>query len=51
MYETKSSPESARWFTYELRSGSDLHDALFWLEQAYRGGGQGKEIKVVLDGL
>src|ERR1700689_2991831 len=30
-----SSPDKARWFTFELRSDADLHDALDWLGWAY----------------
>jgi len=30
-----SSPDKARWFTFELRSDADLHDALDWLGRAY----------------
>jgi hypothetical protein len=30
-----SSPDKARWFTFELYSGTDLHDALDWLGHAY----------------
>jgi hypothetical protein len=28
--------KSKGWFSFELGSASDLRDALFWLEQAYR---------------
>lgn len=27
--------ERPRWFTFEMSSGSDLHDALEWLSRAY----------------
>ena len=27
--------QKARWFTFELSSDTDLHDALDWLGQAY----------------
>ena len=26
---------TAKWFVFELSSGADLHDALWWLNQAY----------------
>lgn len=26
---------TAKWFAFELSSGADLHDALWWLNQAY----------------
>ena len=28
--------KSKGWFSFELDSAGDLHDALFWLDQAYR---------------
>ncbi len=30
-----SSPDKARWFTFELHSDADLHGALDWLGRAY----------------
>ena len=35
----------ARWFTFELSSGADLHDALDWLGRAYDAAGQKKTPK------
>ena len=29
--------QKARWFTFEISSGSDLHDALDWLGRAFEG--------------
>jgi len=35
--------QTARWFTFELSSDADLHDALDWLGQAYEGAGKSKK--------
>ena len=35
--------QKARWFTFEVRSDGDLHDALSWLEEAYRAAGKRKK--------
>jgi hypothetical protein len=35
--------QKARWFTYELSSGADLHDGLDWLNRAYHGAGKSKK--------
>ncbi len=32
--------ERPRWFTFEMSSGSDLHDALEWLSRAYEDSGK-----------
>jgi hypothetical protein len=32
-----------RWFTFELSSDSDLHDALDWLARAYEAAGKNKK--------
>jgi len=32
--------DKARWFVFELRSDSDLHDALDWLGRAYEAAGK-----------
>jgi hypothetical protein len=32
--------QKARWFTFEITSDSDLHDAVDWLGRAYGGGRQ-----------
>ena len=37
--------DKARWFTFEITSNADLHDALTWLEKAYRAGGKARESK------
>lgn len=34
--------QKARWFTFELSSDSDLHDALRWLEVSYQSVGKRK---------
>jgi hypothetical protein len=34
--------QKMRWFTFELSSDSDLHDALDWLERAYEAAGKKK---------
>jgi hypothetical protein len=34
--------QKARWFTFELSSDSDLHDALDWLGRAYEAAGKKK---------
>jgi len=34
--------KKARWFTFELASDTDLHDALDWLGRAYEAGGKSK---------
>jgi hypothetical protein len=39
-----SSPmEKARWFSFELSSHAELHDALEWLARAYEAAGAGKK--------
>lgn len=35
--------QKARWFTYKLSSDADLHDALEWLNRAYRAAGKSKK--------
>lgn len=35
--------KNARWFTFELSSDADLHDALDWLGHAYEAAGKKKE--------
>jgi len=37
--------EKARWYTFELSSDSDLHDALDWLGRAYEAAGKKKKSK------
>jgi predicted DNA-binding protein (MmcQ/YjbR family) len=37
--------QKARWFTYELSSDSDLHEALEWLGKAYDVAAKGKSPK------
>ena len=37
--------QKARWFTFKLSSGADLHDALGWLEQAYEATAKNKKSK------
>lgn len=37
--------QKARWFTFELSSDADLHDALGWLEQAYEATAKHKKSK------
>lgn len=37
--------EKARWFTFEIASNADLHDALAWLDKAYRSAGNTRESK------
>ncbi len=32
--------DKSRWFTFEMSSGSDLHDALEWLSLAYEHSGK-----------
>jgi hypothetical protein len=32
--------QTARWFTFELTSDADLHDALEWLARAYEAAGK-----------
>lgn len=32
--------EKSRWFTFEMASGSDLHDVLEWLSLAYEASGK-----------
>jgi hypothetical protein len=34
--------QKARWFSFELSSDTDLHDALDWLGQAYEAAGKNK---------
>jgi hypothetical protein len=33
-------PQKARWFTFEVSSSGDLHDAVHWLGQAYEAAGK-----------
>ena len=35
--------QTGSWFTLELSSGSDLHDALRWLDRAYRAGASSRK--------
>ncbi|HKH99445.1 MAG TPA: hypothetical protein VJ999_10085 [Candidatus Sulfotelmatobacter sp.] len=35
--------QKARWFTFEISSDGDLHDALDWLGRAYDAAGKGKK--------
>jgi hypothetical protein len=35
--------QKARWFTFEVSSDGDLHDALDWLAMAYEGAGKAKK--------
>jgi hypothetical protein len=35
--------QKARWFTFELSSDADLHDALDWLGRAYEAAGRNKK--------
>ena len=35
--------QEARWFTFELSSGADLHDALDWLGKAYEWASKNKK--------
>jgi hypothetical protein len=35
--------QKARWFTFELSSDADLHDALDWLGRAYEAAGKPKQ--------
>jgi hypothetical protein len=35
--------QKARWFTFELSSDADLHDALDWLGRAYEAAGKSKK--------
>ena len=35
----------ARWFTFEISSDADLHDALDWLGRAYSAAGKSKPTK------
>ena len=35
--------EKARWFTFELSSSAELHDALEWLARAYEAAGTSKK--------
>lgn len=35
--------QKMRWFTFELSSDSDLHDALDWLGRAYEAAGKNKK--------
>ena len=35
--------EKARWFSFELSSGVDLHDALVWMAKAYEAAGKNKK--------
>lgn len=35
--------QKTRWFTFELSSGGDLHDALDWLGRAYEAAGKKKK--------
>jgi hypothetical protein len=35
--------QKARWFTFELSSDTDLHDALDWLGRAYAAAGKSKQ--------
>ena len=34
--------KKARWFTFEISSGADLHDALDWLGRAFEMAGKAK---------
>jgi hypothetical protein len=36
--------QNARWFSFELFSGTDLHDALNWLGLAYAAAGKRKKL-------
>lgn len=36
--------QNARWFTFELSSDTDLHDALHWLGLAYAAAGKRKKL-------
>ncbi|MGP0017044.1 MAG: hypothetical protein ACLPHP_00630 [Candidatus Sulfotelmatobacter sp.] len=35
--------KKARWFTFELSSDADLHDALDWLRQAHEAAGKNRQ--------
>jgi len=35
--------QQARWFTFELATDSDLHDALDWLTRAHDAAGKGSK--------
>jgi hypothetical protein len=35
--------KKARWFTFELSSDADLHDALDWLGRAYKAAGKNRQ--------
>lgn len=35
--------QKARWFTFEITSDPDLHDALAWLGRAYEAAGKNKK--------
>lgn len=35
--------KQARWFTFELSSDADLHDALDWLGRAYEAAGKNRQ--------
>lgn len=37
--------QKARWFTFEISSDTDLHDALDWLGRAYGAAGKSKSSK------
>ncbi len=37
--------QKSRWFTLELSSGSDLHDAIDWLGLAFDGAGKVRKTK------
>jgi len=39
--------QKARWFTFELSSDGDLHDALGWLSMAYEAAGKAKKSQLV----
>jgi TfoX/Sxy family transcriptional regulator of competence genes len=40
-----SENQKARWFTFELSSDTDLHDALRWLEEAYKAAAKHRKSK------
>jgi len=35
--------QKARWFTFELASSADLHDALDWVGRAHEAAGKSKK--------
>jgi hypothetical protein len=37
--------QKARWFTFEVSSDRDLHDALDWLGSAYEAAGKRKKTR------